>query len=501
MVNIDNNPDNADQTDTSQTTLGMILPSTTKTEIKKTFQLIVRAEFAIYKRSTTPFNQYAHVKGLLTMMKTKGKAEVIVHSINDPKKTFKEMKDFPPDEEKFDAFFSYAKATAKGTPKRMYVVMKMTSDKTLKDMKRNQVFFSYLTESKVFITDHKYGEDLTIVNLGIIMGRKTDYTWIDSIIIELREQLQADLEEKAQFGSMEDDGLIDKDMLPTIPPFDISSKQVYFNKAGDNEQYSTRALKIRCGGEDATKLNKMLMAMEVMDKRKGQFVPYGLGKSHPGKYSVQITENNKKSDQTMKINVFGIHNKIMEGIVDQYELYNNLRDLILAYNVDNENGGNHMVFQAIEETNFTETKGKYFFVYHEDMHEAAITFVDTTLPGLIKQGTEYPKVRKLENFRKVRKGGRMEHYDGYADRLPSSVTKTERARITIALPAAANAANMEIIQSFLIQLRIIHLSNRERTHRLPRGIIGSQRPKKQTMCPKSVGQRKPRQKQERQASQ
>jgi len=212
MVNIDNNPDNADQTDTSQTTLGMILPSTTKTEIKKTFQLIVRAEFAIYKRSTTPFNQYAHVKGLLTMMKTKGKAEVIVHSINDPKKTFKEMKDFPPDEEKFDAFFSYAKATAKGTPKRVYVVMKMTSDKTLKDMKRNQDFFSYLTESKVFITDHKYGEDLTIVNLGIIMGRKTDYTWIDSIIIELREQLQADLKEKAQFESMEDnDGLIDKD--------------------------------------------------------------------------------------------------------------------------------------------------------------------------------------------------------------------------------------------------------------------------------------------------
>jgi hypothetical protein len=163
------------------------------------------------------------------------------------------------------------------------------------------------------------------------MGRKTDYTWIDSIIIELREQLQADLEEKAQFGSMEDnDRLIDKDMLPTIPPFDISSKQVYFNKAGDDEQYSTRALEIRCGGEDATKLNKMLMAMEVMDNRKGQFVPYGLGKSHPEKYSVQITENNKKLDQTMKINVLGIHNKIMEGMVDQYESYKNLRDLILA---------------------------------------------------------------------------------------------------------------------------------------------------------------------------
>jgi hypothetical protein len=266
-----------------------------------------------------------------------------------------------------------------------------------KDMKRNQDFFSYLRESKVFNTDHKYGEDLTIVNLGIIMARKTDYTWIDSIIIELYEQLQADLEENAQVGSMEDDGLIDKDMLPTIPPFDISSKQVYFNKAGDNEQYSTRALEIRCGGEDATKLNKMLMAIEVMDKRKGQFAPYGLGKGHPEKYSVQITANNKKSDQTMKINVFGIHNKIMEGMVDQYE-YKNLRVLILAYYVDDENGDNHMVFQAIEETNFTETEGKYFFVYHVDMHEAAITFVDTTLPGLIKEGTEYPEVRKLETF-------------------------------------------------------------------------------------------------------
>jgi hypothetical protein len=99
-----------------QTTLGMILPSTTITEIKKTFQLIVRAEFNIDKRSTTPFNQYAYVQGLLTMTNTKGNAKVIVHSINDPKKTFKEMKDFPPDEEKFDAYFIYAKATPKGTP-------------------------------------------------------------------------------------------------------------------------------------------------------------------------------------------------------------------------------------------------------------------------------------------------------------------------------------------------------------------------------------------------
>jgi hypothetical protein len=56
MLNIDDNPDDTGQTDTSQTTLGMILLSTTKTEIKKTFQLIVRAEFAIDKRSTTPFN-------------------------------------------------------------------------------------------------------------------------------------------------------------------------------------------------------------------------------------------------------------------------------------------------------------------------------------------------------------------------------------------------------------------------------------------------------------
>jgi hypothetical protein len=35
MVNIDNNPGNTGQTEASQTTLGMIMPSTTKTEIKR----------------------------------------------------------------------------------------------------------------------------------------------------------------------------------------------------------------------------------------------------------------------------------------------------------------------------------------------------------------------------------------------------------------------------------------------------------------------------------
>jgi hypothetical protein len=110
-----------------------------------------------------------------------------------------------------------------------------------------------------------------------------------------------------------------------------------------------------------------------------------------------------------------------------------------------------MVFQAIEETNFTETEGKYFFVHHEDMHEAAITFVDTTLPGLIKQGTEYPEVRKLENFQgsKRRTHGTLQRVRRSLSLL-SNAGERERARITIALPAAAN---MEIMQSFLIQLR------------------------------------------------
>jgi hypothetical protein len=70
-----------------------------------------------------------------------------------------------------------------------------------------------------------------------------------------------------------------------------------------------------------------------------------------------------------------------------------------------------------------ECKMTSFFVYHEHTHEAATTFVDTTLPGLIKQGTEYSEVRKLEKFREVRRGGHMEHYDAYADRLRSSVTQ------------------------------------------------------------------------------
>ena len=266
----------------------------------------------------------------------------------DNPSSFSTMAEFTMEENKFQSFFITETITTK-TSAKIVVGMRFKSTYTVALFKRSHNFLRYLSDNHAYLYTHKF-KTLRLSKLGFIVGKSPILTWRPAYEIKLRTVIANQLQ------------LIDNDEVSEddIPIFETTTRTLHHTDPEKGSKWSTYAIEIVCEASNVRRLLEILHATRLNARSQGTFVPHHLARTDPTLYRQQLVNQNKYLNQLRMIPVFGLHPDTLAANISQDDddttLFQYLKTTVIKQD-DHE----PFLFQAIEMTNRSFDKGKWFF--------------------------------------------------------------------------------------------------------------------------------------------
>eukprot|EP00978_Attheya_sp_CCMP212_P023359 scaffold71449_cov42-Attheya_sp.AAC.1 len=163
-----------------------------------------------------------------------------------------------------------------------------------------------------------------------------------------------------------------------IPDFHIQSGRRAFG-AGDSSRVETDCLIVQSPADDATYLKALLASVyENQEFNKGMFVPTGIHLiESPAVLCSLLRRHNKYLQNTTDMSIFGMKEDALDSPVtlDSGEILD-LKEFLLKYVPR---------LAGIEETNKSESEGKWFFMVKKAKITAVTTFLNKHLKEIYEE--------------------------------------------------------------------------------------------------------------------
>jgi hypothetical protein len=309
-------------------------------------------------------------------------------SVQDKTTVWKDMSKLPSDEA-FGTHFNVREETSPRGPRKVVVHCRMISTQKLGDIKFEANLLHYLRENKIWLNIDRF-EMRRLASPGFFIDmhpRLTNLKHLHGSLSRVMERTRvkdpkilAEWRTKNPPKSDKTGDNIDRileGMHNPIPDFHIQSGRRAFG-AGDS-RVETDCLIVQSAADDATYLKALLASVyENQEFNKGMFVPTGIHLiESPAVLCSLLRRHNKYLQNTSAVSIFGMKEDALDSPVtlDSGEILD-LKEFLLKYVPG---------LAGIEETNKSESEGKWFFMVKKAKITAVTTFLDKHLKEIYEE--------------------------------------------------------------------------------------------------------------------
>jgi hypothetical protein len=312
---------------------------------------------------------------------------IALKSVQDKTTVWKDMAKLPSDEA-FGTHFNVREETSPRGPRKVVVHCRLISTQKLGDIKFEANLLHYLRENKIWLNIDRF-EMRRLASPGFFIDmhpRLTNLKQLHGSLSRVMERTRvkdpkilAEWRTKNPPISNTGDEIdrIVEGMHNPIPDFHLQSGRRAFG-AGDS-RVETDCLIVQSAAEDATYLKALLASVyENQEFNKGMFIPTGIHLiESPAVLCSLLRRHNKYLQAITAISIFGLKEEALDSPVtlDSGEVLD-LKEFLLKYVPG---------LAGIEETNKSESEGKWFFMVKKAHLTKVTNFLDKHLKEVYEQ--------------------------------------------------------------------------------------------------------------------
>jgi hypothetical protein len=337
-----------------------------KEEIEKRVKSRLKVEIVTQTEKGKPdtkINRYAATKSVVANL-LKAQPDISICE-REGSNSFSDPEEMPKDQMEFTKFFPTSVEDNRSFQK-LTMEITVLSPRNIEEIKnsKDRAFFKYLVENSIYIKENKF-DKLDVKEIGFIAGKSANLTWRPDFEKELHEALE-------------------KTTSALIPKFEVLPREMrYREKSGS--LHGVKVLTIKCESDNADVLKAMLTDANLDKRKLGQFIPHGVSMNKLYEDGLQSQDDMDK-DLTC-IPVFGLAKEAMEAPMDgDHNLHKDMKSFLLD---GIEVSEKVPLIEAIEQTNQTESDGKWMFICQAKHADAVKEYITSGLQQNYKESSKY----------------------------------------------------------------------------------------------------------------